>query len=241
MSLAVGAALGRGDMGGAVETTHRTGMPESFNTPGDGGCTVGLSAARMQLCLKGTGMNRWIGRCQAGAAMKVVACGIPAVSVLDRGFLEAAWFQDAYRVPLRRTGADVADIFIAIFAHHPLWMKRVLMARNRLVSWFGLEAASAAEMRHFEIKHCYRVGENIGVWPIFCLTATELVAGRDNGHLDFRLSVCKLGEAGTASVVVSTVCVVHNCWGKLYLLCVIPFHKWGLRRIMANAVQAERL
>lgn len=173
--------------------------------------------------------------------MSVVACEIPAASVLDRRFVAAAWFQDAYRAPLARTEASITDIFIAVFAHHPLWMKWVLMARNRFVSWFGLEAASEAEMRHFEVKASYTPGEKIGVWPIYRLADTELVAGRDNRHLDFRLSVLKLVEDEASSVVVSTACVVHNVWGKLYLCLVIPFHKWGLQWIMASAVRAGRL
>lgn len=170
----------------------------------------------------------------------VVECGIPSGTVLDRRFVDATYFRDAYRAPLANPQASVAEIFIGIFAYHPRWMKRVLMARNRFVSWFGLDAPSANEVRHFEIKASYSPGEKIG-WPIFCLTEVELVAGRDNKHLDFRLSVLKLKGGGAASVVVSTVCVVHNRWGKLYLLFVIPFHRWGLQRIISNAVIAGRL
>jgi hypothetical protein len=85
------------------------------------------------------------------------------------------------------------------------------------------------------------VGDKIGVWPIFALTETELVAGRDNKHLDFRVSVLKETDGGTASVVVSTLCTVHNAFGKLYLFVIIPFHKWGVRRLMRRAIMAGRL
>jgi hypothetical protein len=44
-----------------------------------------------------------------------------------------------------------------------------------------------------------------------------------------------------SSVVVSTVCTIHNLSGKLYLFFVAPFHRYGVRRLMANALAAGRL
>ena len=173
--------------------------------------------------------------------MAVVKCDIPQLSVLDRRLIEAAHFRDAYRAPLCHTRASVVDIFFSIFAHHPVWMKMLLIVRNRLASFCGLDAPTASEIIHVENKGSYGVGDKIGAWPIFSLTETELVAGRDNKHLDFRLSVLKtLGHDG-ASVVVSTVCTVHNTFGKLYLFFVVPFHKWGVQRLISNAVASGRL
>lgn len=172
--------------------------------------------------------------------MTVVECDTPLLSALDRRMVEAAYFRDSYRAPLSRPQA-VTDIFRAIFAHHPAWLKIVLIARNRIVRLFGLDSASASEILNFTSKDSYRVSDKIGVWPIFVLTDTELVAGRDNKHLDFRLSVLKVMDAGTASVVVTTICNVHNLFGKLYLFFVVPFHRWGVKRIISNAVGAGRL
>ena len=92
-----------------------------------------------------------------------------------------------------------------------------------------------------DIKDRYVVGEKIGVWPIFSLSEDEVVAGRDNKHLDFRVSVLKLPEGDGSSVVVSTVCTIHNLFGKLYLFFVVPFHRYGVRKLMANALAARRL
>ena len=46
--------------------------------------------------------------------MTVLKCDIPTASVLDRALIDAAYFQDSYRAPLRRTDASVVDIFYAI-------------------------------------------------------------------------------------------------------------------------------
>ena len=59
--------------------------------------------------------------------------------------------------------------------------------------------------------------------------------------MDFRLSVLKEREGDRTSIVVSTVCMVHNLSGKIYLLFVVPFHRYGVQKLMANALAARRL
>ena len=173
--------------------------------------------------------------------MPVAECEIPKGSALERSFVNAAHFWDSYRTPLRRPHASIIDVFLAIFGHHPLWMKVILIVRNRIASFCGLAAPTASEIMNPAIRSSYAVGDRIGVWPIYYLTDTELIAGRNNRHLDFRLSVLRETDGKTASVVVSTVCVVHNVYGKVYLVFIVPFHRWGVRHLMSNAIRAGRL
>ena len=177
---------------------------------------------------------------QIAAKPAVMECDIPSLSTLDRGVVEAAYFSDSYRAPLTRT-AGVVEIFFAIFGHHPAWMKALLIIRNRIASWCGLDAPTRSEIINTEIKAGYAVGDKIGVWPIFSLTETELIAGHDDKHLDFRLSVLKETGGATAHVVISTICTVHNAFGKVYLFFIVPFHKWGVRRLISQAIISGRL
>ena len=173
--------------------------------------------------------------------MSVVERDVPSCSMLSRELIERAYFRDSYRAPLSRKELGIVDIFSGIFAHHPLWMKLLLIVRNKVASLVGLDAPNASEVLHVKIRDRYVVGEKIGVWPIFWLSEDEIVVGRDNKHLDFRLSVLKVFDDAEASVIVSTVCTVHNLSGKLYLFFVVPFHRLGVRRLMANAHAAGRL
>ena len=175
------------------------------------------------------------------ASAIVAECEFPSLSVLDRRLVDTAYFRDSYHATMSRKGASVIEVFHAIFAHHPTWIKIVLVIRNRIAALCGLEAPTTSEVMSPKFKSSYAVGEKIGPWPIFALTASELVAGRDNKHLDFRLSVLRLTEGSRASVVVSTICVVHNVFGKVYLFFVVPFHKWGVRRLISRAATAGRL
>ena len=173
--------------------------------------------------------------------MPIEECDVPALSVLDRRLIEAAFFRDSYRAPLTLTQASVVEIFFAVFGHHPLWMKRILIARNHVASFCGLDAAAASEIMKPEVQSSYTVGDKIGPWPIFSLTQSELVAGRDNKHLDFRLSVLKETSGEATSAVFSTVCTTHNAFGRVYLFFIIPFHKWGVKRLLSRAIAAGRL
>jgi len=173
--------------------------------------------------------------------VSVVECDVPSGSALSRELIERAYFRDSYRAPLSRTELGIVDIFFGIFAHHPLWMKLLLIVRNKVASLAGLDAPTASEILHVEMKNRYAVGEKIGVWPIFSLSDDEIVAGRNNKHMDFRLSVLKMPGADGTSVVVTTICTVHNLSGKLYLFLVVPFHRYGVRKLMANALAARRL
>jgi Protein of unknown function (DUF2867) len=173
--------------------------------------------------------------------MTLLKCDVPPASVLNRSVVESAYFRDAYSAPLRHTDTSVIDIFFSIFGHRPLWMKTPLIIRNKIASLCGLDAPTTAEIIHPEIKSSYQVGDKIGAWPIFFLSETELVAGRDNKHLDFRLSVLKVADGKSVSVVVSTICTVHNAFGKIYLFFIVPFHKWGVQRLISNAMKAGRL
>jgi len=173
--------------------------------------------------------------------MNVEECDAPSGSMLGREVVERAYFHDSYRAPLRRRELGVVDVFFAIFAHLPLWMKLLLIVRNKLASRAGLEAPTTAEILHVAIKDRYAVGDKIGPWPIFSLGENEVVAGRNNKHLDFRLSVLKLPDGERTSVCVTTICTVHNLSGKIYLFFIVPFHRYGVRKLIANALAAGRL
>lgn len=173
--------------------------------------------------------------------MTVALCVLPANSALDRALVDDAFFTDSYLVPLTHHAASMVDIFFAVFGHHPIWLKIILLLRHRIGAWFGLKAASTAALLNPSRAESYCLGQNIGPWPIYFIGDDELIAGRDNRHLDFRLSVLKHGTGQSAFVVVSTVCRTHNWFGRAYLRLIAPFHKWGVQRLLLRAVQAGRL
>lgn len=173
--------------------------------------------------------------------MTVVSCDIPASSILDRHSVDAAYFRDSYAVLVSNAYMSMPSIFFGIFGHHPKWVKSALIIRNRFAARFGLEVPPDSEILNPSIKANYQVGDTIGPWPIYGLTQTELVAGRNNKHLDFRLSILKTPCTDGPSIIVSTICNVHNLSGKIYLFFIVPFHKWGVKRLLTAAIMSGRI
>lgn len=172
--------------------------------------------------------------------MHVIECDVPPSSVLKRNLIDSCYFHDSYRAPLARPELGIVEVFFALFGHTPIWMKLLLIVRNAAARLVGLEAPTVAEIMKPRMREAYSIGEKIGPWPIFFIGGNEIVAGRNNRHMDFRLSVLK-ADGDPASVVVSTICTVHNLFGKIYLFVVVPFHRNGVKSLMSNAVAAKRL
>ncbi len=173
--------------------------------------------------------------------MTVTICDIPPGTCLDAAAIQRADYRDSFRVAVRDPNQSVVELFSAIFGHLPLPMKLLLVARNGLARLIGLEAPTTSEVMNVKVAGPYTPGDKIGVWPLYTLTDAELIAGRDNWHMDFRLSVFRQSGARDSSVIVTTICTVNNLFGRIYLTCIIPFHRFGVQRILANAAAAGRL
>ena len=173
--------------------------------------------------------------------MHVIECDVPSSSALGRELIGNADFHDSYRAPLARPELRIVEVFFALFGHTPLWMKLLLIVRNAAARLVGLEVPTVGEIMKPTVRSEYSVGEKIGPWPIFFIGDNEIVAGRNNKHMDFRLSVLKAMDGDARSVVVTTICTVHNVFGKIYLFFIVPFHRKGVRSLMSNAVVAKRL
>jgi hypothetical protein len=173
--------------------------------------------------------------------MHVIECDVPSTSALSPDLIDNSSFHDSWRAPLARPELGIVDIFFALFGHTPLWMKSLLIVRNAAARLVGLEAPTVAEIMQPTVHKVYGIGDKIGPWPIFFIGEDEIVAGRNNKHMDFRVSVLKAANGETARVVVSTICTVHNLFGKIYLFVIVPFHRSGVRSLMRNAVVAKRL
>jgi len=152
-----------------------------------------------------------------------------------------AYYRESYEAPLRRPDLKMHEIYVAILGHLPWWARALIVVRNHVVSFFGLHAEPAANVWKPEMKDSYTPGDKILRFNLYSLDDNEIVAGRDDKHLDFRVSVMQLTEDGARKVIVSTLIFTHNLFGRIYLLFVLPFHKFGMRRLLAQAAAVGRI
>ncbi len=167
-------------------------------------------------------------------------CDMPQ-GCLFRNDIEKFYRWDSFEVPLRRTELSIQDIYLAIFSHPPRIYKILLVIRNAIVSMFGIKGPTTAQVNHITRQEKYAVGEKIALFTLFSQNEREIIAGGDDKHLDFKVSVLKIKENGTERVVLTTVVNVHNLFGKVYLFFIMPFHRAGVKMIMSNAAAANRV
>jgi phosphatidylglycerophosphate synthase len=152
-----------------------------------------------------------------------------------------AYYCESYEAPLGRSDLKMHEIYLAILGHLPWWARALIVVRNFIVSFFGLHAEPAANVWKPEVKDRYIPGDRIVRFNLYTLDDNEIVAGRDDKHLDFRVSVMQVTENGAHKVVVSTLIFTRNLFGKIYLLFVLPLHRFGMRRLLAQAIALGRI
>lgn len=168
----------------------------------------------------------------------VSACSLSPTSRLLEA-LPGFGYLDSFEVPTQVSDQSIVSIYAAILGHLPRTFKHLLVARSIIVRPFGISGVTYTELSHpIDTTRCYRVGDKIGRWTVFAIGKDELVTGRNDKHLDFRVSVTR--EAGKR-VVFSTAVMTHNRLGRTYLAAILPFHRFGVRGLLTNAAAAGRI
>jgi hypothetical protein len=172
---------------------------------------------------------------------RITEVAVPQASKV-RQAVKAVHFCDAYQAPLTRS-LSAEDAYKAVFAHTPGWAQALLKIRGWAVYAYGLkhpnkdqERATAEGFKRSRLQ----VGERVG-FTIQSIEPHELIAGEDDKHLDFRVSVYKSESGQDATVTVATVVQINNMFGRIYIALIKPFHRLIVRSMLQNAVDAGRL
>ena len=164
-------------------------------------------------------------------------CGLPRASRLASS-LARIDYMNSFEVPSKAADRNLVDIYAAALGHLPKVFKQLLVIRSILVRPFGIAGVSHAELAQpIDIRREYAVGDRIGRWTLFAKHPNELITGADDKHLDFRVSVFR----DDARIVLSTAVMTHNAFGRAYLTMILPFHRYGVARLLDNAASSGRL
>ena len=126
-------------------------------------------------------------------------------------------FLDCYSV-----GADVpARRAAEIITDFPGWARFLLQIRRLVTAPFGLSQDGP------------QAADKVGPFPVEQDTETEMIAGFDDKHLNFRVSV--LSRDGRVSL--ATWVHPHNAGGRLYLAAIMPFHILIARNALARVAR----
>lgn len=127
-------------------------------------------------------------------------------------------FLDCYATRSDLSASAAAEIITAF----PGWAQGLVVLRNVMMAPFGL------------MKDGPETADKVGFFPVEYRSARELIAGFDDKHLDFRVSV--FSDAGQVSL--ATWVHPHNIGGRLYLKAILPFHILIVRNALARVARA---
>lgn len=160
---------------------------------------------------------------------------IPAASLLHAVGANA-YFADSFISALHDRSLTPAEISLRVSRATPAWAEALMSLRNRVVRLFGLKAVGGLSNVGSKPAAEYAIGDRMGIFSIYAQTPDELVMGIDDRHLDVRVSILKGPDNDPSKYVVSTVVVVHNLLGRIYMLPVGRIHPLIVRALMRRAV-----
>ena len=144
---------------------------------------------------------------------KVIATQLPLQSLLgDR--VKPADFIDCYSVESDLSPRDAAEII----TNFPGWARFLLKIRALVTAPFGLSNDGRS------------APDKVGVFPVETESNNELIAGFNDKHLNFRVSV--ISQEGR--VFLATWVHTNNIGGLIYLKTILPFHILISRNALAR-------
>lgn len=152
-------------------------------------------------------------------------------------------FFDCYQAPLEKC-STAAQAYQAVFSHVPEWVLKLMILRNSLAKIFGLKHHSKEEIRDINksiSKHPYQIGKRAGLFLVDTVDSQELIVGDDDSHLNFRISIFIHEVDGSRVVSVSTVVIINNWLGHVYMFLIKPLHRLIARNFIASAIATGRL
>jgi hypothetical protein len=154
-------------------------------------------------------------------APRVSTVSVPAGG-LAANVLPRVDFADAYAIDVA-PGISARALAEAVFASAPPWVAALMAIRHAVVAPLGLVATRGSLERAARVAN--RTGDRVGVFPVLAQAPDELLLGLDDRHLDFRVSVRILEDAGRRRGIVSTFVRTHNALGRVYFGVVKPLHR----------------
>lgn len=145
-------------------------------------------------------------------------CKLPSESELWKR-VSGRDFLDCYCVEAEATPRRASEVI----TEFPGWSGLLLQIRKLVTVPFGL--SQDGPYAH----------DKVGPFPVESESDQELIAGFDDKHLEFRVSVF----TRDGKVYLATWVHPHNLGGQLYLTAILPFHilvaRDGLARVRADS------
>ena len=148
---------------------------------------------------------------------QVITHSLPINSALRR-YIKQGDFIDCYAIESNLPPRQAAEII----TNFPVWGRLLVKIRNAMTAPFGL------------LKEGPPSADRVGFFPLELDTDQEVIAGFNDSHLNFRVSIMALD----GQIYLSTWVHPHNQLGKYYLKTILPFHNLIVRNALRRVHQS---
>jgi hypothetical protein len=167
------------------------------------------------------------------ALVKQVA--LPSQSAVATAF-KSVNLADAFAIQLPSDASRDPDVLARfIFSVQPSWIAALTNVRDAIVAGLGLKTA-----KHLATLSSDPAARRISIFRVFGTSATEIVLGENDKHLDFRVSIlCAPHPPPNTGnqLTLSTVVHCHNRLGRAYLSVIAPFHRQVVKASLRRAAE----
>lgn len=133
-----------------------------------------------------------------------------------------------YTIIDKKNRIDIPEIVKAFAKPGPKWFEELFALRNKIASLFKLKTPAMVTKKEDNDSNKYEVGTQAGIFKVYDKTATEIILGEDDKHLDLRISLfleqSKYNE-NEKKITVTTIVKLNNKLGKYYFFIIKPFHR----------------
>jgi hypothetical protein len=141
--------------------------------------------------------------------------------------LSGAQFADAFSISTA-TNLTAREAAERMLSRSPRWVDALMRLRDLIVAPFGLKTAHSARQADID---------KVGFFPVLSQTPQRLVAGFNDNHLDFRVVIDVAAEGAGQRVTATTVVLMHNWLGRIYLTVIKPFHRMVVRSMLRQVTR----
>jgi hypothetical protein len=160
---------------------------------------------------------------------------LPSQSAVATAF-KSVNLADAFAIQLPSDASKNPDVLARfIFSVQPSWIGALTNIRDAIVTGLGLKTA-----KHLATLSSGPAAKRIGIFRVFGTSATEVVLGENDKHLDFRVSILCTPDSPPNTgnqLTLSTVVHCHNRLGRAYLSVIAPFHRQVVKASLRRAAE----
>lgn len=150
-------------------------------------------------------------------------------------------YMDSFSSEVNDKGRSISstDLVKAFFSSAPKWVRKLMALRDAVVGLAGLETSGSDGKRPRQLQNFrWEPSERIGPFKVFRKTNNDVILGRDDRHLNLRLSLCieQVAHGPQKQLTISTVVKFNNFFGRVYFLAVR--HRLIVSRMLNAIIKA---